>query len=72
MRTYTDEDGVFVHADDAAASLRRVASRTECDRTADAFRAVADALEGVKVAALEDAVRRTSQSRLALGRLFGL
>ena len=79
MRTYTDEDGVFVHVDDLAASLRRVAEHTaglkvDCAiAQAGAFTAVADGLDGlVKMAALEDAVRQTSQSRLVLGRLFGL
>lgn len=68
MRTYTDADGVYVHVDDLAASLRRCSQAKRLVLEANKMmEVVAEALEGVKVAALQDAVTQAANRPRFLG-----
>lgn len=64
MRTYTDKDGVYVHVGDLAASLRNIAGPSEGTAEKRMLLAVADALEQVKLTALEHAVGELAQRRV--------
>lgn len=63
MRTYTDADGVFVHVDDLAALLRRVAGPLDQGPTERTLQSIAGALDQLKVEALEQAVGTLTKRR---------
>ena len=73
MRTFTRSEGVYVHVDDLAKSLRRMAESGEfIDQANKAMVAVATALEGVKTAALEDAIAQSLDRPTTIFDLFRL
>lgn len=72
IRTYTNEDGVFIHAHDLADAFRRESSKYDGDFKR-AFEVVGEALDAMETKMLREAVAQTPRSPFMqeLQRLLG-